>query len=147
MGLPHPAVTLEAGRGRTQVAGPGGVRVSEGAAELLGRQRCRRDGDQARLLKPRRAMIEHRHDGGPGARGLGKPHEPSNLVGDPPAATIRFPDGVHRVWPPVHVEAAALPLFVAHQRETAQRYQGSFGAEATPPTRSVVAGRPANSAG
>ena len=147
MGLPHPAIPLEAGRRRTQVAGAGGMRVGEGAAEVFGRLGSWGDGDQAGFLEPRRAVIEHGHDGGPGVRGLGEPREPSHLVGDPPAAAIRFPDGVHRVWPPVRVEAAALPLFVAHQRETAQRYQGSFGAEATPPTRSVVAGRPANSAG
>ena len=74
----------------------GGVRMGEGASELLGRQRRWGDGDQAGFLKPRRAMIEHGHDGGPGVRGLGEPREPRNLVGDPPAAAIRFPDGVHR---------------------------------------------------
>ena len=51
----------------------GGVRMGEGASELLGRQQRWGDGDQAGFLKPRRAMIEHGHDGGPGVRGLGEP--------------------------------------------------------------------------
>ena len=96
MGLPHPAVALEAGRRRTQVASSGGVRVGKGAAKVFGGSRGWRDRDQAGLLKPRRAVIEHRHDGYAGVRGLGEPREPRNLVGDPPAAAIRFPDGVDR---------------------------------------------------
>ena len=101
VGLPHPAIALESGRRRTQVAGSGGVRMGEGAAELLRRPRSWRDGHQAGLLEPRRAVIENGHDGGAGVRGLGEPRKARNLVGDPPAAAIRFPDGVHRVWPPV----------------------------------------------
>ena len=96
MGLPHPAVALEAERRRTQVAGSGGVRMGEGAAKVFGGSRGWRDRDQAGLLEPRRAVIEHRHDRGARIRGLGEPREARNLVGDPPAATIRFPDGVHR---------------------------------------------------
>ena len=94
--LPHPAIPLEAGRRCAQMRSTGGMGVGERAAELLGRQRRWGDGDQAWLLEPRRTVIEHGHDGGTGVRGLGEPREPRNLVGDPPAATIRFPDGVHR---------------------------------------------------
>ena len=101
VGLPHPAIALESGRRRTQVAGSGSVRVGEGSAKVFGDSRGWRDGDQAGLLEPRRAVIEHRHDGSAGVRGLGEPREARNLVGDPPAAAVRFPDGVHRVWPPV----------------------------------------------
>ena len=72
------------------------VRVSEGAAKVFGGSRGWRDRDQTGFLKPRRTMIEHGHDGGPRVRGLGKPRKTRNLVGDPPAAAVRFPDGVHR---------------------------------------------------
>ena len=95
-GLPHPAIALEAGRWRTQVTGSGSVRVGEDAAELFCCFRSWRDGDQAGLLEPRRAVIENGHDGGAGVRGLGEPREARNLVRDPPAAAVRFPDGVHR---------------------------------------------------
>ena len=101
VGLPHPAIALESGRRRTQVAGSGSVRVGEGSAKVFGDSRGWRDGDQAGLLEPRRAVIENGHDGGARVRGLGEPREARNLVGDPPAAAVRFPDGVHRVWPPV----------------------------------------------
>lgn len=66
MGLPHPAVALEAGRWRAQVAGSGGVRMGKGAAKVFGGLRGWRDGDQAGLLEPRRAVIEYGYDGGPG---------------------------------------------------------------------------------
>ena len=96
VGLPHPAITSEAGRRRTQVAGSGSVRVGEGSAEFFCGPRSRCDGDQARLLKPRRTVIENGHDDRAGVRGLGEPRKARNLVGDPPAAAVRFPDGVHR---------------------------------------------------
>ena len=96
VGLPHPAIALESGRRRTQVAGSGGVRVGKGAAEFFCGPRGWSDGDQAGLLKPRRAVIEDGHDGRTGVRGIGEPREARNLVGDPPTAAIRFPDGVHR---------------------------------------------------
>ena len=97
--LPHPTVTLEAGRGRTQVAGSGGVRVREGATEFLCGPRSWRDGHQARLLEPCRAVIAHGHDGRAGLRGLGEPRKARNLVGDPPAAAIRLSHGLHRRSP------------------------------------------------
>ena len=101
VGLPHPAVPLEAGRRRAQVAGSGGVRMGEGATKVFGGSRGWRDRDQAGLLEPRRTVIENGHDGGARVRGLSEPRKARNLVGDPPAAAVRFPDGVHRVWPPV----------------------------------------------
>jgi hypothetical protein len=93
------------------VAGSGGVRMGEGATKVFGGSRGWHDRDQAGLLEPRRAVIEHRHDRGAWIRGLGEPPEARNLVGDAPAAAIRFPDGVHRVWPPVCGEVPALPCF------------------------------------
>ena len=78
------------------MAGSGGVRLGEGAAKVFGGSQGWRDRDQEGLLEPRRAVIEHGHDGSAGARGLGEPREPRNLVRDPPTAAIRFPDGVHR---------------------------------------------------
>lgn len=94
--LPHPAVALEPGRWRAQVGCAGGVRVGEGPPELFGGLHCWRDGGQPGFFEPRRAVIEDGHDGCPGVRGLGEPRKARNLVGDPPAAAIRFPDGVHR---------------------------------------------------
>ena len=93
--LPHPTVTLEPGRWHAQVTGARGVRVGEGAAEPLGGLGSWRDGDQTRFLEPRRAVIEDGHDGDPRVRGLGKPREARDLVGDPPAAAVPLPDGVH----------------------------------------------------
>ena len=78
------------------MAGSGGVRMGEGATKVFGGSRGWRDRDQAGLLEPRRAVTEDGHDGGSGVRGLGEPCEARHLVGDPPAAAIRFPDGVHR---------------------------------------------------
>ena len=83
--------------------------MGKGAAKVFGGSRGWRDRDQAGLLEPRRAVIEHRHDGGPGVRGLGEPREARDLVGDPPAAAVRFPDGVHRVWPPVAQPSTLTP--------------------------------------
>lgn len=70
--------------------------MGEGAAKVFGGSRAWRSRDQAGLLEPRRAVTEYGYDGGPGVRGLGEPRKPRNLVGDPPAAAVRFPDGVHR---------------------------------------------------
>ena len=92
--------------------------MGKGAAKDFGGSRGWRDRDQAGLLEPRRAVIKHGYDGCSGVRGLGEPREARNLVGDPPAAAIRFPDGVHRVWPPVCEEAPALPNF-PHKQATA----------------------------
>ena len=78
------------------MAGPGGVRAGKGAAKVFSGSRAWRGRDQAGFLEPRRAVIEHRNDGSAGARGLGEPREAHDLVGDPPAAAVRFPDGVHR---------------------------------------------------
>ena len=107
--LPHPPVTLEPGRWRAQVGRARCVRVGEGAAKVLGGSRGWRDRDQARLPEPRRTMIAHGHDGDPRVRGLRKPREPRDLVGDPPAAAIRFPDGVHRCGLPSAVKLQRSP--------------------------------------
>lgn len=127
------------------MAGPGGMRLSKGATKVFSRLGSWGDRDQPRLLEPRRAAIKHGHDGSPGVRGLGEPRESSDLERDPPAAAIRFPDGVHRVWPPICVEAAALPRLLALQRATSPRYQGLCEASGTPSTLREVAGRPLES--
>ena len=97
--LPHPPLAIKSRRWHAQVTGARGVRVGEGAAEPLGSLGSWRDGDQARFLEPRRAVIEDGHDGGPRVRGLSQPREARDLVGDPPAAAVPLPDGVHRSPP------------------------------------------------
>ena len=134
VGLPHPAVPRKAGRRRTQVAGSGSVRVGEGAAELLRRPRSWRDGHQARLLEPRRAVIEDRHDGGARVRGLGEPRKARNLVGDPPAAAIRFPDGVHRCALLSHNAPTLTP-----ERLTATTQLSRAGTQGIETTQTIVA--------
>lgn len=142
---PHPTIPLESGWRRAQVAGSGGVRMGEGAAESFCGPRGWRDGRQTRFLEPRRAVLEDGHDGCAGVRGLRKPRKTRDLVGDPPTAAVPLPDGVHRVLPPICVEAAALPRLLALQHATSPRYQGLCEASGTPPTLRKVAGRPLES--
>ena len=114
--FPHPPLAVKSRRWRAQVVGARGVRVGEGAAEPLGGLGSWRDGDQARFLEPRRAVIEDGHDGGPGVRGLGQPREARDLVGDRPAAAVPLPDGVHRSPPSPPAASTATTRGPLHAR-------------------------------
>ena len=135
--LPHPPVARDAGRGRAQVPGSGRVSVGEGTTKILGRPWGWGHGEQARLLEPRRAVIEDGDDGRAGRRSLGKPREARDLVGDPPPAVIRLPHRVHGRSPvpfprPARGAATALPM-LSPTSPPARRAASWRGAQASSP--------------